>query len=76
MSLGYSCALQKRIVFCCGFFFFYMKALKKKDFLTLNQILISFKNLSSIKILYIVIFIKGAGATLRSVIGNVTTMIE
>lgn len=58
------------------FFFFTWKRWKKKMFLTLNQILISFKNLSSMKILYIVIFIKGAGATLRSVIGNVTTKIE
>lgn len=70
------CVTKEDCVLLRFFFFFYMKALKKKDFLTLNQILISFKNLSSIKILYIVIFIKGAGATLRSVIGNVTTKIE
>lgn len=74
--MGTPVRYKRGLCFVAVFFFFYMKALKKKDFLTLNQILISFKNLSSIKILYIVIFIKGAGATLRSVIGNVTTMIE
>lgn len=70
------CVTKKDFVICCVFScFFFTRKCWKKDFLTVNQILFTFKNLS-IKISYIVIFIKGAGATLRSVIGNVTTKIE